>query len=271
MKKLMAILMGCMLMTGTFASCGSDDDTSESETSAKSSTAEAENGAEDTTDEEEQTTEAATEEDTDEVTTTKKTTTQKTTKTVEPTTGEDADPSDFHGGDVRGTWRMEDDEMAIDLTFNGGKDSGDIDMTVDITEEISFSDGVVSFEGEEIPYKFDGKTITVEYEDEEILVLTSRGGKINKNIDGEYNVTSGAMKEYLTAENDEMDYSILIDGEDTYAVSYAAFSYEIDGNKLTLISNMDDDEDVTDYFDVDGDTLSLLTDMGDVNTAKRIK
>lgn len=273
MKKLLAILMSCMLITGTFASCGSDDDASESETSAKSSTAETEDDTDEdepTTKKQKKTTEAATEEDTDEVTTTKKTTTKKTTKTVEPTTGEDADPSDFHGGDVRGTWRMEDDEMTIDLTFNGGKDSGDIDMTVDITEEISFSDGVVSFEGEEIPYKFDGKTITVEYEDEEILVLTSRGGKTNKNIDGEYNVTGGAMKEYLTAENDEMDYSILIDGEDTYAVSYAAFSYEIDGNKLTLISNMDDDEDVTDYFDVDGDTLSLLTDIGEINTAKRI-
>ena len=84
MKKLMAILMGCMLMTGTFASCGSDDDTSESETSAKSSTAEAENGAEDTTDEEEQTTEAATEEDTDEVTTTKKPLPKRLQKPLSP-------------------------------------------------------------------------------------------------------------------------------------------------------------------------------------------
>ena len=285
MKKLLAVLMGCMLMTGTFASCGSSGSSSESgTTTADSSAAASEKAAENST---EGGTEDGTEDVTDEETTTTKKTTLKVTTapddddavatttaktTSKPADDEpEADPSDFHGGDVRGTWRMEDDEMTIDLTFNGGKDSGDIDMTVDITEEISFSDGVVSFEGEEIPYKFDGKTITVEYEDEEILVLTSRGGKINKNIDGEYNVTGGAMKEYLTAENDEMDYSILIDGEDTYAVSYAAFSYEIDGNKLTLISNMDDDEDVTDYFDVDGDTLSLLTDMGDVNTAKRIK
>ncbi len=275
MKKLLAVLMGCMLMTGTFASCGSSGSSSESgTTTADSSAAASEKAAENST---EGGTEDGTEDVTDEETTTTKKTTLKVTTapddddavatttaktTSKPADDEpEADPSDFHGGDVAGLWVIE-ERTAYNLIYDFKKD-GRLGMYMDISEDLSFgSDGKASFEGDEVSYTFSGNIVKIEYEGEDYLVFTRVSGS-GSAIDGTYEITGGTLMEDF--EDDNLGMLYIIDGNETYVYNEDTYCYEAKGNELTVTETYKGVESSeTSYYDVDGDKLRVLDNDGDV-------
>ena len=271
MKRLSAILMGCMLITGTFASCGSSGSSSGSETSAETSASEEtdalteENSGEETTAAKpEKTTSAATEADTSRTTTAKKTSRAAVTdekNTTEP------DPSNFHGGDISGMWLIDDEDIVTYLEF----DSGHINMAVDLTDEIEFSDDTVSFEGVSTPYSFDGKTLKIidNETNEELLILKKDSGS-SDSLEGIYKFSGGTNVSYFTNDSSGIKYDLLIRDGKTFAWSKGVFTYETDGNTLTLTPLFANGVTVNNQYDVSGNTLRLLTEDGDVNTAARV-
>ena len=118
MKKLLAVFMSCMLIAGALASCGSDSGSEDSEKTSKNSFG-LNIGGEDDDDEDD-------DDDAEETVTTGKTSSKKVTTvpdddddvvtttakktTSEPVTdndGPDVDISDLHGGDITGSWKIE--------------------------------------------------------------------------------------------------------------------------------------------------------------------
>jgi len=284
MKRLFAILMGCMLITGTFASCGSGKDSSDSEASTKSSstTTEAEDGTEDET-------EDGTEEGTEAETTTKKTTTKKVTTapatddddltTTSRTTTEwyniedpiepDIKPEDLKGGDIKGSWRISEEDAGVDMIFEFRAD-GIVGMGIDITDDLSITGNKVIFSGVETSYEFDGKTLKITDNDGETLIMERTEGS-GKSTDGKYKVTGGTMAEDFSDEEFSIGY--LIKGSETYAFFEDAYRYTTKGNELTMTdldSESGEEDTETDYYGITGDTLTVLGEYNDVVTFRRI-
>ena len=308
MKRSIALLMSCLLIVSAFASCGKDSSSSNTEATTSANTSET---ATDTSEEtaeastaastgEEKTSEKTTEKTTtsaktvkvpdkettteakavtttaettaDAKTTTKKTTSPVTTGRREPVT---EDTSRYKGGDVTGSWVIEEDEITASLIFNPG---GKGDISVDVSYMFSFRDGKVYFfddEDESITYDFSGSKLSILYEGEKMFVFDKKSGG-SGTLDGTYTISEGEQwASALTGGAANVDRSntlITIDGGKTVISASDAFSYSVSGNKLTIESasyNMDDEG--TFYYSVDGNTLTMLADDGVETVLKREK
>lgn len=284
MKKLLAVLMSCMLIAGALASCGSDSGSEDSEKTSKNSFG-LNIGGEDDDDKDDDDDDNDDDDDDDdddaeETVTTGKTSSKKvttvpdddddvvttTTKktTSEPVTdndGPDVDISDLHGGDITGSWKI-DEQAAYNITYEFKKD-GRLGMYLDISDELSFgSNGKASFEGTEVSYTFSGNTLKIEDEGEDYIVFTRISGS-GPSLDGTYRMTGGVLMEDFEDEDAETLY--IIDGDETYAYNDDEYRYETKGNELTVMETYEGEESSeTSYYDVDGDKLIVLTDSGDI-------
>ena len=286
MKRLMAILMSCMLMTGVFTSCSDSDDSSSAEGVTKASATDTTGGEDD----EDETTEETSEDDDDEEETTgaektteaekttagsKTTTSEKATKqssSIDPDDEPEIDPDTLKGGDILGTWEGVDLGEEFAMTF---KADGTIDYFFDSTSMFSFKNGkVIFYDGEEdaCDYTFDGKKMVLSYMDAEFLVLERTSGETSKtDLDGTYKITGGELYGMLADETNAAG-SFVIDGEKTYMQYNSMFRYKVSGNQLTITeSAFDSEEEVESVvtYDVSGSKLTILDEYGDVTEMKR--
>ena len=141
MKKIIAILAACMMLTCTFASCGSSDDSSESSSKKKSSTKTS--AASDDEDDEDEEDEDEEEETTKSTKSKKKTTQPKTTEETETEPATDPEPeietttkkksaSVRTDGDLVGKWKA--DDAAAAEAFGFGTEYNVSDVIFEFTD-----------------------------------------------------------------------------------------------------------------------------------------
>lgn len=289
MKKLAAILAMCIVMTSALVSCGDSDDSSGSASKKASTTSASDEANTDETasDEEDDTTKASKnssekENSSDEDSSDEEDVTEgdatKASKEL-PTGGiipseEDTKPeasvdtSELKGGDVKGLWKMEEDDMNMVINF---KEDNTIAADIDFSSYISFDGKKVKFGdddfSQELKLDFDGTTAKVTASEQEYLVLERTSGETSAdNMDGTYVVKGGAMASMLGGSN--KDTIIKIKGKNTYLSSDAFGKYEVNGNKMLMTEEGDtSNNEVT--FGVDGDTLTIVDEDGEVSILTR--
>ncbi len=211
MKRLLAVLTVCAVMTGVFASCGDDKkeeseskkDVSVSESSDEEATEETEPTTEEETEPEtEEETEPETEEETEPETeeeTESETEEETESETEEETESETIDLSDATiEGSIDGLWMADNDLYGF--SFESGGTGG---ILADATEKMHFTaDGglaisTVTVEPESVNY--DGTTLSVEVEGNDMLTMIRNGESAPDSYDGEYTLISGALYDGMAA------------------------------------------------------------------------
>ncbi|MCM1314648.1 MAG: hypothetical protein NC205_05770 [Prevotella sp.] len=240
MKKLIAVLSVCMMITCSFASCGDEKTEESSEKSVSVSESEAETSeteTEEDTTQEETTTEIVTEEETTEAT---------TEKSVE---------------DLTGMWYTEDE----DGTFAGFKikPDGKIDMIVDVTEMSHFTaDGGLFMNGDILKSEYidyDGKNLVIEFNGKEAFNMTKDSGDAD-SYDGEYTLKSGVMYDSVS-DDGNYDVGVIVNGEMMFAGYRDILSYTINDNIVSLngLKNLDYDFDTAEVeYELSGDKITLF-------------
>lgn len=244
MKKLIAVLSVCMMITCAFASCGDEKSEESSEKSVSVSETQAE------------TSETETEEDTTE----EETTTETETETVtEEETTESTSETENSVSDVTGMWFTEEDGMA--MIFNVKAD-GNIDFVADVTEMTHFTaDGGILIGDELLEPEcidYDGKNLVISVNDMEAFNMTKDSGD-SDSFDGEYTLKSGVMYDSIS-DDGEYDIGIIVNGEMMFSSYRNVISYETDNGvvSFTGLENLDyafDDAELE--YKVSGDTLTL--------------
>ncbi|MDE5771394.1 MAG: hypothetical protein K2I06_07175 [Ruminococcus sp.] len=277
MKKLFAVLMACAMMTGVFASCGSEEkeesseskkDVSVSESSEEDKTTEPET-EEDTT-ESETTTETTTEEATE--TTTKKEKEEKTTESdEEDTSDEETEDTNAEGvsyESIAGAWLMT-------MGFNF-KEDGNADIFMDMTELTHFtSDGKLFmddeiFESDCISY--DGNVLAVTVNEQDAFTMTKESGS-EDSFDGLYTMTSGVIYDSLMNSVDEStEVFVIVIGEKLYSGYKNMFTYSENNGTvhMTGLETIGIDEDIESQYEINGDILTLHDFDGEEWEMKRV-
>jgi len=220
MKKLMAMLMGCMLITSSFASCGSDKDSSDSEASTKSSkaTTEAEDATEDETEDE-------TEEETEEEPETEAPTEKPTEKATKSSGGE-------LDSELVGAWNTTEDGYNGAYVFNA---DGTGDIYFDFGDMLHFEGETLMVEGTAITpdmYSFDGTHFALVLSGMDLLTMdktTSGDG-----IEGTYKVKSGTVYDEISSAYAGLSFNIEIKGGECTGIFTNCFKYTADGSKITI-------------------------------------
>lgn len=243
MKKLIAFLSACAVITCSFASCGKEEAEESNEKSVSVSESEAET-SETETEAEEETTEEETETETE-------------SATEEETEEASAEESD---SDVVGMWYMEDDGMM--MIFNV-KEDGNVDTVIDITEIVHFTaDGGMFIDGDILEPEYvdyDGKSLVVTINEQEGFNMTKDSGDA-ESLDGEYTLNGGIMYDSVS-EGGNYDIGIIINGETMFSAYKNVISYTTDNGVVSLagLENLDYDFDTAELeYEVSGDTFTLF-------------
>ena len=242
MKKLIAFLSVCAMITCTFASCGREETEESNEKSASVSESEAETSE----------TETETEEDTTEAETTTEPVTEE--ETTEATTEKSSE-------DLVGMWYVDDEDSDF-IGFNI-KDDGKIDMLLDFTEMTHFTtDGGLFMDGKILASEYidyDGDNLVVTVNDKEAFNMTKDSGDAD-SYDGEYTLKSGVM--YDSISNDEnYDIGIIVNREMLFLTYRNMISYTTNDNILSLngLKNLDYDFDTDEVeYELSADKLTLF-------------
>lgn len=240
MKKLIAVLSVCMMITCNFASCGDEKAEKSSEKSvsvSESKTETSKTETEEVTTEEETTTESVTEEETTETTT----------------------ESENSVSDVVGMWYMEEDGIVEILNV---KENGSIDAVIDVTEMTHFTaDGGIFIDNVVYGSKcidYEGKNLVITINDKEAFNMTKDSGDAD-GYDGEYTLKSGIMYDNVS-DDGNYDVGIIVNGEMMFASYRNVVSYTINNGIVSLdgLKNLDYDFDTAELeYKVSGDTLTL--------------
>lgn len=244
MKKIIALLMFCTMITCAFTSCGKD----EAEESSQKSVSVSESKAE--------TSETETEEDTtEEETTTESVTEEETTQTTTEKSSEN----------LVGMWYME-NENGNFIGFNM-KDDGKVDMFTDITEILHFTaDGNVFIDGDVLASEcidYDDKNLVITFRGEELVNMTKDSGDAD-SYDGEYTLLNSLIYDKISTD-ESYDIGIIVSGEMMFVNCRNIMSYKTNNDTISFNSlynfNLDDGL----YFDtaeheykVSGDTFTIF-------------
>ncbi len=264
MKKLIAILMACTMMTA-FVSCDSSDkdkESSESKTSVSESVDDSSKDSSKDSDDEgsskdDESSEKEESSDKDEDSDSK------------DSKSEDADESskaalpEVEAGKIDeklvGSWTAE--EMGGgSMVFS--KDNR-LSMVVDYSEMMNFKNGKLVTSGEECDTTFDGKKITAKSQDQDVLVLEREGDADSSNMDGKYILTGGAIYDMMGATGMKIYFTIT--GE-KLVMEMDMCEYAADGKYITVLGDeigmfsSEDGDDVTSEYKIDGETLTIFSD-----------
>lgn len=211
MKKLTALLVVCTMMTCAFASCG-DDKATEISTEKSVSETEAE-------------TEASTAEETSGEESSEEETTMQ--ETEEETTAE----ADISEESILGMWYTEEDNVLMGFSF---KESGNVDVFMDITEMTHFTaDGKLFMEDVSLESEFDGTTLSVNFNGQDILTMTRYSGS-SDNLDGEYTLLSGVFYDNMVESSGNSSLYTVVNGETMYLGYRDILTYTTDGNNISI-------------------------------------
>ncbi|MDE6677716.1 MAG: hypothetical protein K2K02_01625 [Ruminococcus sp.] len=278
MKKLIALLVVCTMMTGAFASCGDDKQNessaeksiSEAETKATESDTEEETTEKETstekttkekTTEEKTTTEKTTEETTTTQTTTEKTTTKSATTnktTTTETTTKSADDDDSEES-ILGMWYIEDDDLTMGFDF---KDKSNLSMWIDITDVVHFSGNDFIIDGDVLnpdSISYDGTTFSINVDGQDLWTMTKESGSTD-SYDGEYKMVSGIMYDSV-ALYEGVDVYVIVKGDTMLADYRNALTYSVDEDKIAIIGldtiDFNEKETLDTTYEIKDGTLTI--------------
>lgn len=278
MKKLIAFLTVCTMMTCAFGSCGKDKDSESSAESSISATkkeevSETETTIEPTTETVTETTTSATTETTTETTT--QTTTETTTETVTTSTSAESDTqsetvetiaqSDVSEESIIGKWFTKaDDDTFMGFDF---KENGNIDMFVDISELSHFTtDGKLVMQDVTFNSQFDGTILSVNVNGTDLMTMSKYDGGTD-TLNGTYNLLSGSLYDNMI-QSGQSNISIIISGEKMYLDYPDMLTYKIDGNNISMsgFENLDSDIDsVVSTYEIQGNQVTFSSFGDDEN------
>ncbi|MDE5619848.1 MAG: hypothetical protein K2I80_04935 [Ruminococcus sp.] len=265
MKKLLAVLMACAMMTGVFTSCGKDEKEEISESKKDVSVSDSA--------EEDKTTEPETEEETEGVTTEAETTTEEVTETEEETTESVEEDAETNGEETEinisdgvsdeniiNMWLMDLDDVVMGFNF---KEDGNADIFMDMTALTHFtSDGKLfmdseTFESDCISY--DGTVMAVTVNGQDAFTMTKESGSAD-SFDGIYTMTSGVIYDSLMTSVDEStEVFVVVIGENLYSGYRNMFKYSANDGiiKMTGLETIGIDEDIESTYEVNGDVVVM--------------
>ena len=130
--------------------------------------------------------------------------------------------------------------------------------------KVVFGDGDFS---QDLDVTFDGKALKAAKDGEDYLALERISGETDKdNLDGTYKITGGILEAFASEGGDKV--SLKVENGKTYIVTSDFAKYEVNGSKLKLTKDGDDEsDDLT--FNVDGDTLTIVEGDGEATILKR--
>lgn len=279
MKKLLAVLTVCTMLTCAFASCGNEkEESSESKKDISvSDSSEEDTTAEEVTKEETETTTETTEETTTETTTeevtTTETTTETTTTSVDETEEENGESieedtkTDFESiinsegvtdENILGMWFAEEDDVVMGFNF---KEDGNADIFMDMSELIHFtSDGKLFMSDavlESDYINYDGSTLAVTVNEQDAFTMTKESGSAD-SFDGVYAMKSGAIYDSLMASVDEStEIVVIVNGENFYSGYRNMFRYSANGEIVTMtgLETIGMENDGQSKYVVNGDSI----------------
>ena len=283
MKKLVAILLTCMTITCAFASCGDSDGSSSKSSSASSSKV----GYEDNDDGDDDTSKSSKTDDEDDDDTSKSSKTDDeddddTSKSSKP---DDDDvvttiPADMEGSidsQLLGTWKLDDDEEEVFLSFDF---DNTFDMGVNFTEILHFDGDDLYVEDEKVPADgvvFEGNSLTINYEGIEFLKLDNkRYGDGTGKYDGIYKVTGGMLGEAYTDDVDMDCMSVEFRDGECFMTFSDVGNYAAKDGELILYGALA--EDIFDFdgaetmsYKINGDTMESTDSSGVTEKLVRVK
>ncbi len=245
MKKLIAVLMACTMMTGVFTSCGNDEKKESSESRKDVSFSDSS--------EEDETTEPETEEETEEDTTEVETATEITTESVTETTTEIEEESEpeteeeseidlssaTSEGSIEGIW------ISDELYGYSFKNDGTGGILANVTEKMHFTaDGglavsTLTIAPESVSY--DGTTLSVAVEGNELLTMTKNDSFNSDSYNGEYTLISGALYDGMATSMSQslgLDMSagvqVIVDDEEMFLNFVNIFTYTAENGNLEI-------------------------------------
>ena len=250
MKKLLAVLMACAMMTGVFASCGKDEsseskkDVSVSDSSEEDKTTESETEEDTTESETEEETEAETEEETETVSETE-TEEEETESETEEETEEETEidlSSATSEGSIEGIWIS---DALYGFSFESDGTGG---ILADASEKMHFTaDGglavsTLTIAPESVSY--DGTTLSVAVEGNEMLTMTRNDAGGSDGYDGKYTLISGALYDGFATSMSQslgLDVStgvqVIVDGEEMFLNFANLFTYTAENGNLEISGN----------------------------------
>lgn len=280
MKKLLAVLTVCTMLTCAFASCGNEkEESSESKKDISvSDSSEEDTTAEEVTKEETETTTETTEETTTETTTEEVTTTETTTETTTTTSVDETEEengesieedtkTDFESiinsegvtdENILGMWFAEEDDVVMGFNF---KEDGNADIFMDMSELIHFtSDGKLFMSDavlESDYINYDGSTLAVTVNEQDAFTMTKESGSAD-SFDGVYAMKSGAIYDSLMASVDEStEIVVIVNGENFYSGYRNMFRYSANGEIVTMtgLETIGMENDGQSKYVVNGDSI----------------
>lgn len=278
MKKLLAVLTVCTMLTCAFASCGNEkEESSESKKDVSvSDSSEEDTTAEEVTTEETETTTETTEETTTETTTEETTTTETTTETTtsvdetEEENGESIEEdtkTDFESiinsegvtdENILGMWFAEEDDVVMGFNF---KEDGNADIFMDMSELIHFtSDGKLFMSDavlESDYINYDGSTLAVTVNEQDAFTMTKESGSAD-SFDGVYTMKSGTIYDSLMTSVDEStEILVIVNGEKLYSGYRNMFRYSANGETVTMtgLETIGIENDAQSKYLVNGDSI----------------
>jgi hypothetical protein len=263
MKKLLALLLSCAMITVACASCDKDEK-KEKESKAESSAVSDDKDDKEDDDKDDKKDEES-KKDKEDKEDSKKDESSKGSASVEDTS-------------ICGDWTSEELFGAV-ISF--GED-GVMSSSFDYSSMMCFNkDGKLEVMGQTCDTEFDGETIKASAEGQEVLSLKRKGEKDDSTMDGEYEIAGGMDEEDLATFGDG-EVSFIIEGE-KLTVSAEMGEYTADGKTLvmkggsTILSSdtAEDGEEVEESceYKIEGDTLTLIMadDEGESVELTRVK
>lgn len=282
MKKLVAFLTVCAVITGAFASCGSEEkEESESEKDISVSESSEEETTEETESETEEETESETEEETQPET--EEETEPETEEETEPETEEETESETSYensagenvsDASVVGMWIAEDDDLTTGFNF---KEDGNTDMFIDMTDVTHFtSDGKIFLDGEIFEsdcISYDGTTLAVTVNEQDAFTMVKDSGSAD-GFDGIYTMQSGVIYDSLkTSVDASTEVLIIVSGEKLYSGYKDMLQYSADNGtiKITGLESIGmEDGDIESPYEINGDVLTINDFYGDKIEMKKI-
>lgn len=195
---------------------------------------------------------------------------------------------------IIGKWEMPSlSEAGMDcggLEFKeGGKGSLFMDTTKILHAEdkgICIGEGDDAFVFGEKCIEFDGKTLKVDVDGNDMLTMERTGKSDNSSYDGEYRILSGLLYDQIVSgilegisdmKKEDLKVIIDIDGKNTQMTYSDVFDYKADKKKIEItgwasfLGSADENGKISSEYKVKGGELEIKNQSGDVEKLKKMK
>ncbi|MCR5730080.1 MAG: hypothetical protein K6G20_06985 [Ruminococcus sp.] len=297
MKKLIALLACCSMLTFAFASCGDKDDDDDSSKKSKTSSSavaddEDEDEDEDESDDEEKDAKDTKDKDKDsddededndkdsddEDDEEKEKETKSSDDEKDSDDEDDDDDSSLSSSDVEeqllGTWETTVSGNIIErFVF---KEDGKFTLLVDWSQYFSVKGDKVYISSTDVTSftEFDGKKFNISNNGSDVMLMTKKSGSAD-SYDGEYTINGGVLKDTIDKQYPNQDMTIIVDGERSYIAMNDVTTYTIEDGILKMKNTPDklfgNYDDLASKFELKGDKLTLTDPDGTVTNLTKVK